>query len=252
MSSPKRRQTNQGSERTSGRKWRYRRRRYMTTTYDDDDDDGDDKDDDDDEDDDDNDGDDDDDDEKRLARHAHVVGASAAATTAELRGCLPRRTAPGGLQRLRHPTSPAILHRACASKAAYTPPPTPSLSFSPSSSVSLISSRTVASLANPRFAPLASHPLRYLSARAQFEGYTLRFVESAFCDSLLTSSAKKRGSIPQSFSSFRPLYHFSFFFVFLSHAVCLRTLAFLVLTHFLFIPLRDFVSVIFIKERGTN
>jgi hypothetical protein len=59
-----------------------------------------------------------------------VVGASAAATTAELRGCLPRRAAPGGLQRLRHPTSPAILHRACASKAAHTPPPILSLSLS--------------------------------------------------------------------------------------------------------------------------
>lgn len=242
-------QTNWGSGWTSGRKWRCRRRRRHTTTVGDDDDN-------DDEDE------DEDDDERRLARHAHVVGASAAATTAELRGCLPRRTAPGGLHRLRHPTSPAILHRACASKAAYTPPPTLSLPFL-SLLLPLISSRTVVSPANPRFTPLVVYPPRYLPVRAHFEGHTLRFVESAFRGSLLDSSAKgkevrslvlhRRYRHPpfSTFFVFPPAPPFSviaFPFVFLSCAVCLRALALLVLTRFLFIPLRGFVSVISTME----
>lgn len=198
---------------------------------------------DDDDDDEDNDGDDgDDDDERRLARHAHVVGASAAATTAELRGCLPRRTAPGGLQRLRHPTSPAILHRACASKAAYTPPPTLPLPFSPSFSLSYFIPHSRVSR-DPRFAPLAAHPPRYLPARAHFEGaYTsiCRIRVSRLSPSLFREG--RRGSIPRPPFQPSPLcrpsppssrFPLSFFLM----PLCLRALALLVLTHFLFIPL---------------
>lgn len=94
---------------------------------------------------------------------------------------MPRRTAPGGLQRHRHPTSPAILHRACASKAAYTPPPTLSLSPFLSLLLPLISSRTVVSLADPRFAPLvvysplAAAPFAHTSRGTHFDLSNPRF-----------------------------------------------------------------------------
>lgn len=140
---------------------------------------------------------DDDDDERRLARHAHVVGASAAATTAELRGCLPRRTAPGGLQRLRHPTSPAILHRACASKAAYTPPPTLSLPFSSSFSLSYFIPHSRVSR-GPSFCP-ASRPSPSLLPRPR----TLRGAHTSICRIRVSRLSPglfregKRGSIPR-------------------------------------------------------
>jgi len=107
---------------------------------------------------------------------------------------LPRRAAPGGLQRLRHPTSQAILHRACASKAPHTPPPTLSLPFP----LRVLYFLTLYHfILHSRLASPTTPRRLVVSPFAHTSRGTLRFVESAFRGSLLASFAKgEECSIP--------------------------------------------------------
>ena len=131
-----------------------------TTTYHDD---GDGHDDDDDEDE------DDDDDERGVSRATHTRGGGVCGRYDRTKGLF----APlGGLERLRHPTSLTILHRACASKAAHT------------ATHPLI--LTCSDALSPRETPLHPRPGCFRTRG------TLRFVESAFRGSLAFVRKKKR------------------------------------------------------------
>lgn len=77
--------------------------------------------------------DDDDDDERRLPRATHTRGGGVCGRYGRTKGLF----APlGGLERLLHPTTLPILHRACASKAAHT-----TLLFRPAATLHLLEER---------------------------------------------------------------------------------------------------------------
>lgn len=126
-----------------------------------------------------------------VSRATHTRGGGVCGRYGRTKGLF---ASLGGLERLRYPTSLAILHRACASKAAHTAthPLIPSCSDAPSPRGG----------APPPFRP--DTPFR--------AGATLRFVESAFRGSLVSFGRERdagfvlhpRATLPLAVSLLQP------------------------------------------------